>query len=62
MPHRVTFVCEANVCRSPLMAFTFAQALKDAKDPELAREWVDLVTSEEGQKVLEKWNFEPAAK
>ena len=36
-------------------------ALKDAKDPELAKEWVDLVTSEEGQKVLEKWNFEPAA-
>ena len=37
-------------------------ALKDAKDPELAKEWVDLVTSEEGQKVLEKWNFEPAAR
>ena len=37
-------------------------ALKDAQDPELAKEWVDLVTSEEGQKVLEKWNFEPAAR
>jgi molybdate transport system substrate-binding protein len=37
-------------------------SLKDAKDPELARKWVDLVTSEEGQKVLEKWNFEPAAR
>jgi molybdate transport system substrate-binding protein len=37
-------------------------SLKDAKDPELAKEWVDLVTSEEGQKVLEKWNFEPAAR
>jgi molybdate transport system substrate-binding protein len=36
-------------------------ALKDAEDPELAREWVELVTSEEGQRVLEKWNFEPAA-
>lgn len=24
MVHRVTFVCEANICRSPLMAFTFA--------------------------------------
>jgi molybdate transport system substrate-binding protein len=36
-------------------------SLKDAEDPELARKWVDLVTSEEGQKVLEKWNFEPAA-
>ena len=36
-------------------------ALKDAKEPELAKKWVDLVTSSEGQKVLEKWNFEPAA-
>ena len=36
-------------------------ALKDAKDPELAKRWVDLVTSKEGQSVLEKWNFEPAA-
>jgi molybdate transport system substrate-binding protein len=37
-------------------------SLKDAEDPELARKWVDLVTSEKGQKVLEKWNFEPAAR
>jgi len=36
-------------------------ALKDAKDPELAKRWVELVTSKEGQRVLEKWNFEPAA-
>jgi len=36
-------------------------ALKDAKDPELAKKWVELVTSKEGQRVLEKWNFEPAA-
>ena len=36
-------------------------ALKDAKDPNLAKEWVDLVTSAQGQRVLEKWNFEPAA-
>jgi len=36
-------------------------ALKDAGDPGLAQEWVELVTSEEGQRVLEKWNFEPAA-
>jgi molybdate transport system substrate-binding protein len=36
-------------------------ALKDAKDPELATKWVDLVTSKEGQRVLKKWNFEPAA-
>jgi molybdate transport system substrate-binding protein len=35
--------------------------LKDAESPELAREWVDLVVSEEGQHVLEKWGFEPAA-
>jgi molybdate transport system substrate-binding protein len=35
--------------------------LQDARDPELAKRWVDLVTSEEGQRVLEKWNFEPAA-
>ena len=37
-------------------------SLKDAEDPELAEKWVDLVTSEQGQKVLEKWNFEPAAR
>ncbi len=36
-------------------------ALQDAQKPGLAREWVDLVTSEEGQRVLEKWGFEPAA-
>ena len=36
-------------------------ALKDAKDPELAKKWVDLVTSKEGQRVLKKWNFESAA-
>ena len=36
-------------------------ALKEARDPELARKWVDLVTGEEGQRVLEKWGFEPAA-
>src|SRR3712207_1022717 len=36
-------------------------ALRDAKNPGLAREWVDLVMSEEGQRVLEKWGFEPAA-
>ena len=36
-------------------------ALKDAKDPELAKKWVELVMSKEGQHVLKKWNFEPAA-
>lgn len=33
--------------------------LEDAKEPDLAREWLDLVTSKEGQRVLEKWGFEP---
>ena len=35
--------------------------LKDAKSPTLAKKWVDLVTSEEGQRVLKQWGFEPAA-
>ncbi len=35
--------------------------LKDAKNPEQARNWVDLVVSDEGQRVLERWGFEPAA-
>ena len=35
-------------------------ALEDAKSPGLAKKWVDLVTSKEGQRVLKKWNFEPA--
>jgi molybdate transport system substrate-binding protein len=34
-------------------------ALKGAKDAELAQEWLDLVVSDEGQRVLEKWGFEP---
>jgi molybdate transport system substrate-binding protein len=36
-------------------------ALEDARSPELAQEWVDLVLSEEGQHVLEEWGFEPAS-
>ena len=36
-------------------------ALKAAKDPDLAGEWVELVLSEEGQRVLEKWGLEAAA-
>jgi molybdate transport system substrate-binding protein len=36
-------------------------ALEDAKSPGLAKKWVELVTSEEGQRVLKKWNFKPAA-
>jgi ABC-type molybdate transport system substrate-binding protein len=35
--------------------------LEDAQEPVLAREWVDLVVSEEGQRVLDEWGFEPAA-
>ena len=35
--------------------------LKDAKHPTLARKWVDLMVSNEGQRVLKKWGFEPAA-
>jgi molybdate transport system substrate-binding protein len=35
--------------------------LEGARSPGLAREWVELVVSEEGQRVLEKWGFEPAA-
>lgn len=36
-------------------------ALEGAGNPELANEWVELVTGEEGQRVLEEWGFEPAA-
>jgi molybdate transport system substrate-binding protein len=35
--------------------------LKDAQSPELAQEWVDLVVSDVGRRVLGKWGFEPAA-
>jgi molybdate transport system substrate-binding protein len=35
--------------------------IKDAKEPALAKKWVDLVTSSEGQEVLKTWGFEPAA-
>jgi molybdate transport system substrate-binding protein len=35
--------------------------LEGSRSPGLAREWVELVVSEEGQRVLEKWGFEPAA-
>jgi molybdate transport system substrate-binding protein len=36
-------------------------ALEDAKEPDLARKWVEMVTSEEGQRVLDEWGFEPTA-
>jgi molybdate transport system substrate-binding protein len=35
--------------------------IKVAKEPALAKKWVDLVTSSEGQEVLKTWGFEPAA-
>jgi len=34
--------------------------LKASKNKELARMWVELVLSSEGQQVLKKWDFEPA--
>jgi molybdate transport system substrate-binding protein len=37
-------------------------ALKDAKDSGLAQEWVALVVGDEGQRVLEKWGFEPGSR
>ncbi|MGI8910735.1 MAG: molybdate ABC transporter substrate-binding protein [Rubrobacteraceae bacterium] len=36
-------------------------ALEESESLDLAREWVDFVASEEGQRVMEKWNFEPAS-
>jgi molybdate transport system substrate-binding protein len=36
-------------------------ALKKAQSPELTRRWIELVTGEEGRRLLEKWGFEPAA-
>jgi molybdate transport system substrate-binding protein len=37
-------------------------ALKGAEDAELTQTWVDLVVSDEGQRVLEKWGFEPVTR
>jgi molybdate transport system substrate-binding protein len=37
-------------------------ALKGAEDAELAQKWVDLVVSDEGQRVLEKWGFDPVTR
>lgn len=34
----------------------------ESGDPELARRWLELVLSEEGQAVLEEWGFEPASR
>jgi molybdate transport system substrate-binding protein len=41
---------------------TYPIAALDGSDhPGLAKKWVELVTSKHGQRVLKKWNFEPAA-
>jgi molybdate transport system substrate-binding protein len=37
-------------------------ALKEAEDAEGAQEWVELVVSDEGQRVLETWGFEPVTR
>jgi molybdate transport system substrate-binding protein len=37
-------------------------ALKEVEDAELAQEWVELVVSDEGQRVLETWGFEPVTR
>ena len=34
--------------------------IEDAQSPELGQGWVDLVLSDEGQRVMEKWGFERA--
>jgi molybdate transport system substrate-binding protein len=33
--------------------------IEESQNPEVARAWMDLVLSDEGQRVLEKYNFEP---
>ncbi len=35
-------------------------ALKESENPGPARRWVELVLSDEGQRVLSKWGFQPA--
>jgi molybdate transport system substrate-binding protein len=37
-------------------------ALKEVEDAELAQEWVELVVSDEGQRVLETWGFAPVTR
>lgn len=36
-------------------------ALKGSENPELARRWIELVLSDEGQRVLRNWGFQSAA-
>jgi molybdate transport system substrate-binding protein len=35
--------------------------IEDSQNSKLARAWVDLVLSDRGQGVLEKYNFEPVS-
>jgi molybdate transport system substrate-binding protein len=57
---------EVNVVPIPpdlnIVAIYPIAVLKDAESPKLAQKWVDLVLSDEGQRVLEKWGFEPVAR
>ena len=41
-----------------IATYTIA-TIEGSENPELARAWVDLALSDEGQRVLEKYNFEP---
>jgi ABC-type molybdate transport system substrate-binding protein len=34
--------------------------IEDAQSPELAQGWVDLVLSDDGQRIMEEWGFERA--
>jgi len=33
--------------------------IEGSQNPELAQSWIDLVVSDEGQRILTKYNFEP---
>ena len=35
--------------------------IERSQNPDLAQSWIDLVLSDEGQKVLKKYNFEPVS-
>jgi len=36
-------------------------AIVESQHPELAQEWIDLVLSDEGQRVLEEYGFKPVS-
>jgi molybdate transport system substrate-binding protein len=35
---------------------------REARSPDLAQKWVDLVLSDEGQEVMKKYGFEPVGR